>query len=94
MEQCHNALVGHGGSDGTLTKLFNLGHAWSYMHRHVRMFIANCPCCQKMSTIKVPVEVQHYVASFDRPFDVVNIDFIRPFPDGTYVLVIIDTFSK
>jgi hypothetical protein len=94
MEQCHNAIVGHGGSSRTLTKLFSLGHAWKYMRQHVRMFIASCPCCQKMSMIKVPVEVQHYVTSSNRPFDVVNIDFIGPYPDDSYVLVIIDTFSK
>ena len=94
LEQCHNAFVGHGGSERTLTKLFSLGHIWQYMRQHVRMFIASCPCCQKMSMIKIPVEVQHYVTSADRPFDVVNIDFVGPFPDESYILVIIDTFSK
>ena len=64
------------------------------MRQHERMFMASCPCCQKMSMIKVPVEVQHYVTSSNRPFDVVNIDFIGPYPDDSYVLVIIDTFSK
>jgi hypothetical protein len=44
--------------------------------------------------IKIPVEVQHYVAFSNRPFDVVNIDFIGPYPDDSFVLVIIDTFSK
>ena len=47
-----------------------------------------------MSMIKVPVEAQHYVTSSSRPFDVVNIDFIGPYSDDSYVLVIIDTFSK
>ena len=94
LEQCHNHIVGHGGSLRTMTKLFSLGHVWEYMRQHVRMFIDQCPCCQKMSAIKIPVEVQHYVTSSERPFDLINVDFLGPFPDNTYVLVIIDAFTK
>ena len=52
------------------------------------------PMLSKDEHDKVPVEDQHYVTSSSRPFDVVNIDSIGPYPDDSYVLVIIDTFSK
>ena len=94
LEQCHNSIVGHGGSQRTLTKLFSLGYTWLHMRQHVNMFIKSCPLCQKMSAVKYPVEVQHYVTISERPFDIINVDFLGPFPDKTYVLVIIDNFSK
>ena len=48
----------------------------------------------EMSAIKVPINVQHYTTSSVRPFDLINVDFLGPFPDNTYVLVIIDAFTK
>ena len=94
IQQCHNAVVGHGGVDRTMTRLFSLGFAWQYMRQHVRNFIQHCPCCQKMSAVKEPVKVKHFSTSSYSLFDCVNIDFVGPFPDKGYVLVIIDTFSR
>ena len=42
----------------------------------------------------MPINDQHYTTSSVRPFDLINVDFLDPFPDNTYVLVIIDAFTK
>ena len=49
IQMCHNAFVGHNGVDRTLTWLFSLQQVWKNMKQHVRTFIQNCPCCQKLS---------------------------------------------
>jgi Integrase zinc binding domain len=70
---CHNAIIGHGGADRTITKLISLAHNWPYMRQHVKAFIRQCPCCQKMDNVRVPIHVHHYVTSSYTPFEVLNI---------------------
>ena len=94
IQMCHNSIVGHSGVDRTLTRLFSLQHAWKHMKQHVRNFIKICACCQKMSSIAEPMNVNHYSTSTYSIFDTLNIDFLGPFPDKGYVLVIIDTFTR
>ena len=91
---CHNALVGHGGADRTVAKLISLDHNWQYMRQHVKTFIRHCACCQKMDSVRVPIHVHHYVTSTYTPFEVLNIDYVGPFPDAAYVLVIICVFTR
>ena len=91
---CHNSIVGHNGVDRTLTRLFSLQHAWKNMKQHVRDFIKNCACCQKMSTKTEPMNIKHFNTSSYSIFDTLNIDFLGPFPDKGYILVIIDTFTR
>ena len=76
---CHNATV---------------RHVWPGMKEAVKTIIKNCPCCQKMSAVKVPINSSTYTTSTYKPMECLNIDFIGPFPDKRYILVIIDTFTR
>ena len=94
LEMCHNANVGHGGRDRTIAKLLSLDYNWQYMRQHVATFIRECPCYQKMSALRIPINAHHYVTSSYSPFEVVNIDFIGPYPDSGYVLVVVCAFTR
>ena len=80
MEQAHNFRVGHGGVDRTMHKLGLMGRFWPYMRNHVRLFVRYCPCCQKMSAVRIPINVHKLTTAGEILFDVLNIDFIGPFP--------------
>ena len=62
--------------------------------QHVRSFIRNCPCCQKLSAVDAKISAAHFSTSTHAIFDILNIDYIGPFPDRGYILVIIDAFSR
>jgi transposase InsO family protein len=94
IEKCHNKINGHGGVKRTMHKLKLLKVKWPNMRLDVKTFIRECPCCQKMSQIKVPIQAYKYVTSTYRPMECLNIDFIGPYPDKGYVLVIIDCFTR
>ena len=51
----HNAMVGHGGVERTLHKLKKVNLIWKNMRLDVKQYIRECPCCQKMSQIKIPI---------------------------------------
>jgi RNase H-like domain found in reverse transcriptase/Integrase core domain/Integrase zinc binding domain/Chromo (CHRromatin Organisation MOdifier) domain len=85
----HNSGCGHFGLERTIERLSDLKITWEFMRQHVRHFIDHCPCCQKMSLIKIPITTSTYT-----PMECLNIDFIGPFPDGGYILVIVDTFTR
>ena len=53
--RCHNSMVGHHGVERTVTKMRKAGFTWPYIREHVRNFIRGCPCCQKMSYLRVPI---------------------------------------
>jgi Integrase zinc binding domain len=89
-ESVHNATVGHGGVERTLRKLQDLKLTWKNMRLDVKTYIRECPCCQKMSQIKIPVTAYKYKTSTYRPMECLNIEFIGPYPDKGYVLNIID----
>ena len=96
--QWHNTNVGHHGVERTLNKLKSAGHNWQYMAEHVRRFIKRCPCCQKMSQIKIPIYTHRYTTRTYAPFERLNIDTMGPFPvddfGNEYVIVIRDTFTR
>ena len=64
------------------------------MKEAVKTFLKNCPCCQKMSAVKIPLNSYTYTTSGYKPMECLNIDFIGPFPDKGNILVIIDTFTR
>ena len=90
----HNSVVGHYGLERTLVRLQRIKQKWQFQRQHVRWFIDHCPCCQKMSMLKIPIHAHGFSTSTYTPMECLNIDFIGPFPDGGYVLVIIDTFTR
>jgi hypothetical protein len=47
-----------------------------------------------MDNVRVPIHVHHYVTSSYTPFEVLNIDYVGPFPDDGHVLVIICAFTR
>jgi hypothetical protein len=94
IEACHNSIVGHGGVDRTVAKIHSLNKRWDYLTQDVKKFIMLCPTCQKMSQIKIPIHAVKYVASTYSTMQCLNIDFVGPYPDGGYLLVIIDTFTR
>ena len=90
----HNSEVGHFGLERTLKRLKDINKTWQFQRQHVRWFIDHCSCCQKMSMLKTPIHAHGFSTSTYTPMERLNIDFIGPFPDGGYVLVIIDTFTR
>ena len=60
----HNSMEsGHGGVDRTITKLLRDGQSWSKMTGHVKRFIKNCPCCQKMDQMKKVIHSYPFTTS-------------------------------
>jgi hypothetical protein len=94
IKECHGKKIGHGGVERTLNKILALGGQWRYMRQDVRKFIAHCPACQKMSQINLPIHTIKYIASTYHTMECLNIDFVGPYPDKGYLLVIIDTFTR
>jgi transposase InsO family protein len=94
----HNSLAGHHGVEKTMLKLTRVGSKWPYMREHIRLFIKACPCCQKMSNLRIPIHTTPFTTSSYAPMMVVNIDSIGPLPKDSagnqYVLTIIDTFTR
>jgi transposase InsO family protein len=90
----HNSNVGHFGLDRTLKRLKAIGKVWEFQRQHVRYFIDQCPCCQKMSLLKIPIHAHGFTTSTYTPMECLNIDFIGLFPDDGYVYVTVDTFTR
>ena len=49
----HDSKVGHFGLDRTMKRLNDINQKWEFQRQHVRWFIDHCPCCQKMSILKI-----------------------------------------
>ena len=77
----------------TLKRFKDLIHTWEDQRQHIRL-IDHCPCCQKMNMLKIPIHAHGFTNSTYTPMECLNIDFIGPFPDQGYVLVIVDTFTR
>ena len=90
----HNSKVGHFGLERTMKRLNDIKQKWEFQRQHVRWFIDHCPCCQKMSMLKIPLHAHGFTTSTYTPMECLNVDFIGPFPDGGYIFVIIDTFTR
>ena len=91
---CHNSTVGHNGVERTIERLLRAGHKWPCMRQNVKDFIKECACCQKTSAIRVAINTQPYTTSAYEAMEVLNIDFVGPFPDKKYILVMIDAFTR
>jgi hypothetical protein len=90
----HNSHVGHHGLERILKRLQDIKKTWQFQRQHVRWFIDHCSFCLKMSMLKIPIHAYGFSTSTYTPMECLNIDFIGPFPDGGYVLVIIDAFTR
>ena len=84
----HNSKVGHFGLERTLKHLKDQNDVWQFQRQHIRHFIDRCACCQKMSMLEIPIHAHGFTTSTYTPMECLNIDFIGPFPDKGYILVI------
>ena len=90
----HNSIVGHFGLERTLKRFKDLKDTWEYQRQHIRYYIDHCPCCQKMNMLKIPIHAHGFTTSTYTPMECLNTDFIGPFSDQGYFLVIVDTFTR
>ena len=103
ISKVHEAEVGHGGVDRTMIKLRKLVKAlkrkpWKYMREHVRRFIRDGPCCQKMSYLMIPIHTHPFTVASYEPFESLEMNTIGPLPEKEevykYILVVIDCFTR
>ena len=63
----HNEIVGHQWVKKTMTKLIRKEKHWPYMREHVKRFVKQCPCCQKMSYLRTPIHTHPFTTAFYEP---------------------------
>jgi transposase InsO family protein len=102
-QKVHNALPGHNGVERTLIKLKQHLDAkgqqmWKGIRADVKRFVAQCPCCQKMSQIKPVIHAKPFTTASLAPWDTINIDAMGPFPTSKegyqHIIVVIDCFTR
>ena len=66
--------------------------------RMISEFIRQCPSCQVMSRLRIPIKTHLFTCASYNPFEVLHLDHIGPLrPDihgNMFILVIIDAFSR
>ena len=94
----HNTNAGHFGVSATMDRLKQRLHEWPNMLEHVKRFVKQCPCCQKMSFLKHPIEHHPFVIASYEPMQKLAVDTAGPFErdiyGNTHVCVITDCFSR
>jgi len=94
----HNSTVGHLGVERVMAKLKRLEDTWEGMRADVILFLKQCPACQKMSRLKVPIHTTPFTAASYGLMKKLSMDCIGPLKetdDGyTHILVIIDNFTR
>ena len=93
IDRMHNSKVGHFGLKRTLKRFKDRNDVGQFQRQHIRHFIDECACCQKMSMLKISTHAHGFTTSTYTPMECLNIDFIGPFPDKGYILVIVCTFT-
>jgi len=82
----------------TVNRMQAIGISWPFMRELVRIFIRDCAVCQTMRVLKVPIIAHRLTTTEAGLMEVLNMDYKGPFPEDdngtTYVLTIIDTFSR
>lgn len=95
---CHNASVGHGGLEKTLSHLQRLKKSWKGMREHIRRFIQECPTCQLMNERKLQIKVHPFTTAAYSPMEVLNCDTIGPLKEDRfgfkYIFALIDCFTR
>ena len=66
----HNSAVGHWGLMICKKRLNNASM--------ITPFIRQCPCCQVMSRLKVPIRTHPFTCASYNPFEVIHLDHIGP----------------
>jgi transposase InsO family protein len=98
ISKVHNSYAGHHGVERTLNKLVTANQTWPKMREHIKQFIKKCPCCQKMSVLKIPIHTHPFTTAAYEPMQRLNIDSIGPLdPDddgACHIIVVIDCFTR
>ena len=98
LQQAHNEpLSGHVGFTKTYQKLRELFH-WKGMKRDAHRYIMGCLACQSRKPSEPTGHgLMKHLPIPEQPFDIVDIDFLGPFPEtvnkNTYVLIAIDRLT-
>ena len=68
------------------------------LRKWVRQYIRQCPCCQKMSHLKLQIQTHPFTVATYAPMYALNVDTMGPFIESnqgfTYIIVIIDCFTR
>jgi hypothetical protein len=98
ISKVHNIYIGHHGVDRTVQLLTERDCKMEGLRNKVNHFVRNCPLCQRMSELKVPILAHRFVSSTFEPMQRLAIDAIGPLPPSDegykYILVIIDCFTR
>jgi hypothetical protein len=96
--QFHNSKVGHHGVERTIARLIEAKHEWPKMRQGVQKYIKQCPCCQKMSQLKLPIHTHPFKLGQVRPMEEIHMDTLSigvPDEQGNeHILVVIDACSR
>ena len=91
----HNSEVGHHGLQMCKKRLKAKGY--NFTDRIITQFIRQCPCCQEMNRLRIPIRMHPFTCASYNPFEVLHLHHIGPLKADdkgyTYILVIIDAFS-
>jgi transposase InsO family protein len=102
LKESHNAYIGHGGVERTLSKVQLILNKekvfWPSKRADVKEYIKTCPACQFLSDIKIKVNISPYNVTVSAPMERINLDTLGPFEEdehgNTYIIVQIDVFSR
>jgi transposase InsO family protein len=104
IEQCHNAIIGHGGVQRTMELVRNeygiTEREWnsSGLEQEVRAYVAACPVCQKLSKRGNLDEGDYRSTMVDYPFRKMSIDIVGPIPvdceGNKFLIVCIDACTR
>ena len=82
----HNSVSGHHGVERTLRMLTSpqsknsaqviIREKIPYLRSYVKEYIKRCPCCQKMSMLKIPIHAHPFTTSNYYAMECLNIDFV------------------
>ena len=66
---------------------------WPKMNKQIENMVLNCTACISVSNPKKE-PMGHNSVPIEKPWQKVHVDYCGPFPDGTYLLGIIDSSSR
>ena len=87
VSKAHNSFVGHHGVERTVAKVLSVLQFEKnkklaeqidlpQLTSYIKQFISLCPVCQKLSTLKVPIQAHAFTTSTYEPHQRLNMDSI------------------